>query len=178
MRITYSADADAAYVYLTDELDNVDTVVVDPDRMDLMIDFNFKDRLAGIEVLDASERLDLRYLRPHIDKIDGPVFRWWHFVAEMRDLLEQESPIEATPRHDKTWVKEVGRSSVKIRLDKTGETREVTRSELEDLDITPFKVIRELGILYTLYEMGRPPWPTKPRTFPLQRDLPELTANQ
>ena len=63
---------------------------------------------------------------------------------------------------------------VKIRSDKTGEIQEITRSQLEDLDITPAKVIRDMGIIHTLYEMGRPPWPAKPRRYPLQRDFAEL----
>lgn len=174
MRITYSAEVDVAYIYLTDERGSLDTVVVDPDRVDLMLDFDVGERLVGVEVLDASMRLDLRHLRPHIEKLDGPYFRWSHFVLEMRDLLEQESPIDETQVHDKTWVEEVGKGMVKIRSDKTGESQEITRSQLEDLDITPAKVIREMGIIHTLYEMGRPPWPAKPRRYPVQRDFAEL----
>ncbi len=178
MRITYSADVDAAYIYLTDQRGSVDTVVVDAERLDLMLDFDFNERLVGVEVLDASKRLDLKHLRQHIDKLDGPAFRWSHFVGETRDLLEQESPIKETETHEKTWVEDVGLDTVKIRSDKTGEIRKITRQQLEELDITPSKVIHKLGILHTLYEMGRPPWPAKPRIFPLQRDLSELTPKQ
>lgn len=178
MRITYSADVDVAYIYLTDQRGSIDTIVVDPERIDLMLDFDFSERLVGVEVLDASMRLDLRYLRPHIDKLDGPAFRWSHFVWEMRDLLKHESPIETSESHGKTWVEEVARDTVKIRLDSTGEIRDVTRKELEDLDITPYKVTRGLGILHTLYEMGRPPWPAKPYTIKVQRDISELIPNQ
>ena len=53
----------------------------------------------------------------------------------------------------------------------------MTRKELEDLDITPTKVIEKLGILHTLYEMGRPYWPAKPYTIKVERDLSELTPN-
>ena len=140
-----------------------------------MVDLDPNHRLEGIEVLDASVRLDLRHLRPHIDKLDGPVFRWFHLTWEMESLLKQESPIEATERHGKAWVEEVGRSAVKIRFDGNGEIREITRRELEDLDITPRQVIRKLGILHTLYEMGRPPWPAKSYSIEVSRDLSELT---
>ncbi len=178
MRITYSAEVDVAYIYLTDTTGNVDTVVVDPERSDLMLDFDFSDRLVGVEVLDASLRLDLKHLRPHIDKLDGPSFRWSTFVLEMRDLLEQESPIWETDTHEKAWVEEVGLDTVKIRSDRTGEIQEVMRLHLEDLDVAPSKVIEGLGILHTLYEMGRPPWPAKKRLYPLQRDLSELVTRQ
>lgn len=178
MRITYSAEVDVAYIYLTDERGSVDTVVVDPDRLDIMLDFDFSERLVGVEVLDASERLDLKHLRQHIDKVDGPVFRWFHLTWELESLLKKELPIEATETHGKVWVKEVSQNTVKVRLDNTGEIREVTRRELEDLDITPAKVIRELGILRTLYEMGRPSWPAKPYTLKVERDISELTPKQ
>ena len=178
MKITYSAEVDVAYIYLTEERGNVDTVVVDPNRVDLMLDFDFVERLVGIEVLDASNRLDLKHLRPYIDKIDGPCFRWSHFKLEIRDLLEQESPILNANVQDKTWVEEIGHNTVKIRVDKTGEIREITRAQLEELDITSSKDIRNMGILYTLYEMGRPQWPKKPRRYPLQRDPSELIPKQ
>ena len=178
MKITYSAEVDVAYVYLTEERGSVDTVVVDPDRVDLMLDFDFSERLVGIEVLDASIRLDLKHLRPYIDKIDGPCFRWSHFKLEMRDLLEKESPISNTNGQGEGWVEEVGQNTVKIRVDKTGEVREISRSQLEELDITPSRAIRDMGIMYTLYEMGRPLWPAKPRRYFLQRNLSELTPKQ
>ena len=175
MRITYDAGVDAAYIYLTERRGDLETVVHD---YVVMLDFVEGDRLAGVEVLDASMRLDLAYLRPYIDKLDGPVFRWFHLTWELKNLLKEEFPIEATETHDKVWVKEVSRNTVKVRFDGTGEIREVGRKELEDLDITPAKAIRKLGILHTLYEMGRPPWPAKPYTFKVERDLSELTPNQ
>lgn len=159
MRITYDAVADAAYVYLVESIQEPETVTHD---YNVMLDFMAGERLAGIEVLDASVRLDLKYLRPHIDKIDGPVFRWSHFISKARGFLDRETPIERTDRHEKAWVEEIGPEHIRIRLDQSGEIREVSRGQLEDLDITPLEAIRKLGILGALYEMGRSPWPAKP----------------
>ena len=178
MRITYDSVADASYIYLTDDRKHLETITVEPFGFDLMLDVDEDQRLQGIEVLDASTRLDLRYLRPHIDKLDGPVFRWFHFTWQMENLLKKGHPIEGSETHEKAWVKEVGRNIIKIGFDGTEEIREVTRKELEDLDITPTKVIRELGVLHTLYEMGRPPWPAKLYTITVERDLSELTPSQ
>lgn len=175
MRITYDARVDAAYIYLTDTMGDLETVA---HACVVMLDFTEQERLAGIEVLDASIRLDLPYLRPYIDKLDGPVFRWFHFTWELEELLKRELPIEATGVHGKAWVEEIQRSAVKIRFDGADEIRAVTRKELEDLDITPTQTIRGMGIMRTLYEMGRPPWPSKPHTIKVERDLPELTPNQ
>ena len=159
MRITYDAVADAAYVYLVESIQEPETVTHD---YNVMLDFMAGERLVGIEVLDASVRLDLKYLRPHIDKIDGPVFRWPHFIRKVSRFLDLETPIEGTDWHEKAWVEEIGPDRVRIRLDQSGEVYEVSREQLEDLDITPFKAVRKLGILGALYEMGRPPWPAKP----------------
>ena len=178
MRITYDSVADAAYIYLVEKRNHLESVLVEEVDFWLVVDLDPDHRLEGIEVLDASERLDLKHLRPHIDKLDGPVFRWFHLARELENLLKEELPIEATNFHGKAWVTEVGRDTVKIRLDSISETKEVARKELEDLDITPTKVIEKLGILHTLYEMGRPPWPTKPYTFKVDRDLSELAPSQ
>lgn len=62
MRMSYDPDADAAYVYLVDEIGarGVDrTVPVDPSEVGGMInlDFDAEGRLLGIEILDASRLL-------------------------------------------------------------------------------------------------------------------------
>ena len=178
MRITYDSVADASYIYLTAERKHIETITVEPFGFDLMVDVDEDQRLQGIEVLDASERLDLRFLRPYIDKLDGPVFRWFHLAWELGKLLKSESSIKGSDSHGKAWVKEIGRNSITIRLDLTDEVREYHRDELEDLDIKPARFIKGLGILYTLYEMGRPPWPAEPYHLTVERDLSELAPNQ
>lgn len=178
MRITYDSVADAAYIYLVEKRNHMESILVESVDFWLVVDLDPDHRLEGIEVLDASERLDLKHLRPHIDKLDGPVFRWFHLARKTEDLLKKESPISATDKHGKAWVEEVGRNAIKVRFDATGEIRKVSREELEDLDITPDKVIKRLGILHTLYEMGRPPWPAKPYTIKVERDISELTPKQ
>ncbi len=177
MKITYDSEADAAYIYLVDKRNHMESVLVEEVDFWLVVDLNPDHRLEGIEVLDASERLDLKHLRPHIDKLDGPVFRWFHLARELESLLKREQPIDSTKYHGKAWVAELGRDRVKIRFDGISEVQEIVREELEDLDITPTKVIKSLGILHTLYEMGRPPWPSKPYTIKVERDLSELTPN-
>lgn len=62
MRITYDRDADAAYIYLVDEIvigGVARTVPVEALAAEAMInlDFDADGRLLGIEVLDASRKL-------------------------------------------------------------------------------------------------------------------------
>ncbi len=69
MRITYDAHADAAYIYLAHVATGLETRCVDDD---IYADFDADDRLVGIEVLDASRRLDLEVLRPIIEELGLP----------------------------------------------------------------------------------------------------------
>ena len=105
----------------------------------VMLDFVADRRLVGIEVLDASARLDLKCLRPHIDKIDGPVFRWSRFVREAKGFLDREAPIARTERRGKAWVEEIGPERVRIRFDQSGEIRHVSREQLDGLGHNPLQ---------------------------------------
>ena len=61
MRVTYDPDADAAYIYLTDEqlMPGRDSVPVDPpEGMQAMVVLDWKDgKIVGLEVLDAAALL-------------------------------------------------------------------------------------------------------------------------
>ena len=61
MRISYDAKADAVYIYLGEEVSAPETRSVDED---INLDFDVRGRLVGVEVLSASERLDLKHLVP------------------------------------------------------------------------------------------------------------------
>lgn len=69
MRITYDAKVDAVYIYLTHKLHQPETRQVDED---INLDFDIGGRLVGIEVLDASRRLDLPFLGPMIEQLAPP----------------------------------------------------------------------------------------------------------
>jgi len=62
MKITYDDTADAAYIYLADEIEPgavAKTYCCDPQEVNghINLDFDADGRLIGIEVLDASKRL-------------------------------------------------------------------------------------------------------------------------
>jgi len=65
MRITYSKSADAAYVYLIDEIKKGEVKTIypcDPSKEEgvngeINLDFDKEDKLLGIEILDASRKL-------------------------------------------------------------------------------------------------------------------------
>lgn len=59
MRYTYDDEADALYVRLVEDVEPVRSVVVDDDRA---VDMDEEDRVVGIEVLGASESVQLQDL--------------------------------------------------------------------------------------------------------------------
>ncbi len=61
MKLSYDASVDALYIKLNEGIHQVETKHVDED---IALDFDEEDRLVGIEVLDASKRLDLGALLP------------------------------------------------------------------------------------------------------------------
>jgi len=66
MRVTYSASADAAYIYVVEEIaDGEARITVSPDGLAavVILDFDAGGRLLGIEVLGASHRLPADLLR-------------------------------------------------------------------------------------------------------------------
>ena len=68
MRITYDPKADAAYIYLVDEISPggvARTYPCDPLEVNgqINLDFDSEGRLLGIEVLDAKKRLPVDLVR-------------------------------------------------------------------------------------------------------------------
>ena len=132
MRITYDAEADAAYIYLTDLIDAPDTRDVDTD---IYLDFDSGDRLVGIEVLDASKRLDLDYLAPLLYKLDEMGLRWHQLHRELLKHKLEGVPVETPAKHEKNWIEEVGKDHVIVRSERTGNSRQITRHEVEASDV-------------------------------------------
>jgi uncharacterized protein YuzE len=67
VRVTYDPDADAAYIYLVDEIgpgevERTCLAMVELDRASISLDFARRGQLVGIEVLGASRVLPLETL--------------------------------------------------------------------------------------------------------------------
>ncbi|MBU6400063.1 MAG: DUF2283 domain-containing protein [Verrucomicrobia bacterium] len=67
MKITYDAEVDAAYIYLTEQRGEVTTVKANEN---VYLDYGAADELVGIEILDASEVLgfDRKHPKIQVDK--------------------------------------------------------------------------------------------------------------
>ena len=154
MRITYDAQVDVAYIRLDDQL----TAAEGPRDLgdDIYLDFDSHNRLVGIELLDASLRLNLPQLRPFIIKLDGPQFRWSLLLVDLYHRKWKELPVEIGITGNKHWIEDIAEESLKIRSELSGQSRRITRTQLENLDVTPSKQLDKNDILFSLWEIGRP----------------------
>jgi uncharacterized protein YuzE len=64
MRIKYDPEVDAAYISFKDGIVQVTTIRI---TEDIAIDFGPHEEIAGIEILDASEHLDLIKEAPKVE---------------------------------------------------------------------------------------------------------------
>ena len=150
MKITYDSEADAAYIYLTDKFKEPETRQVD---QDINLDFDVGNRLIGIEVLDASKRLDLEYLAPLIENIGRTEPGWPKLRRELLRRKHAGEPVKTRVRRIRNWVKEVGDDYVILLSEQSrqGHTRTITRDEIYDKDLE--KHIGKRRIIIALREL-------------------------
>ena len=132
MRITYDTEADAAYLYLTDLVEEPETRRI---SSDIYIDFDEQGRLVGIEVLDASKHLDLSYMTPMVEPLDEMGLLWHQLHRELLKRKRDGVPVETPIQHGKNWIEEAGKDRVIVRNGRTGSRRKITRDEVEDSDV-------------------------------------------
>ena len=125
MRITYDAAVDAAYIYLSDDVYLPDTRHMDED---INLDFDSHDQLVGIEVLDASKRLNLPFLMAYIDGMED---RWTKLRQELVRRKADDVPVLTVKQQRKNWVEAVGNDYAELKRHDTKNAVRVTRSEFE-----------------------------------------------
>ena len=159
MNVSYDARVDALYMKLIPGQHEVRTQAIDDD---IALNFDKADRLVGIEVLDASKRLDLGVLFP-VDVSKGssrlrtPTLRarvaeepidWDQLIEPLLARKEAGVPVRTLERGAKNWVEEVGEDYVVMRRDKTGNTVKITRRALEGSLKSMLSVTRAILNLY------------------------------
>lgn len=151
MRITYDPEADAAYFYMALKTDVPETREVDGD---INLDFDVAERLVGVEVLDASKRLDIDYLLPFLEIIGREEPGWHQLRAKLLRCKQSGAPVKTKTKGMKNWVEEVKTNHVSLRRDKAGTIVRVTRVDLENKDNEWHKHHRRLAIVKRLWEIG------------------------
>lgn len=67
MKLEYDKDADAAYIYLVDDMGEGEAVKTIELNDNIILDFDAQGKLIGIEVLDASKILNEKILLKQAD---------------------------------------------------------------------------------------------------------------
>ena len=151
MKITYDPEADAAYFYIGERTQPPDTRQIDED---VYLDFDEANRLVGVEVLAASERLDINQLLPHLAIIGREEPGWRKLVVQLLRYKQEHKPIFTKVKEMSHWVEEVGKDSVSIKRETTGNTVTITRQDLETKDTKWHRNKRRLGIVEKLWDIG------------------------
>ena len=94
MKVTYDPYADAVYIYLTTEKHELTTHVIEEEE--IMVDIGNNRAVVGIEILDASSRLNVEELKTlefveHGPPVSSAELR----AAELAAVREKEAEYEA-----------------------------------------------------------------------------------
>ncbi len=158
MNISYDVKADALYIKLIPGRHQVQTHCVDDD---IAVVFDESDRLVGIEVLDASKRLELPSLFPlEVTGVaasslseDGA---WDRLKHELLKRKAEGRPVKTLDRRSKSWVEEVGNHYIIVRRDTTGNACEISRAEFEDGTQESLRKRKKWAIVRALRDIAAP----------------------
>ncbi|MCH8063298.1 MAG: DUF2283 domain-containing protein [Chloroflexi bacterium] len=159
VRISYDARVDALYIKLIPGKSRVVTTTVDSD---INLDFDERDRLVGIEVLEASKRLDLPHLFPVEwegdyggQKLPSTAEKdaWDKLRSELVRRKQEDIPVETLVKHCKNWVEDVSEDFVIVRRDEGGECK-ITRDEFENGTEEMLETKRKWAITRALRELA------------------------
>ena len=141
MKITYDAEADAVYIYLSDNVQLPETREIEKD---INMDFNEHNQLVGIEILAASERLNLSFLIPFVKRLDA---EWEGLQKELEKRKRTGELVETSENESKYLVEEVGFTYVRLKSRNTKTVKTVTAMQLmrSSPDQPLLKVLRKIG---------------------------------
>ena len=70
--------------------------------------------------------------------------------------MERVATVEVGGAGNKHWIEDIAEESIKLQSELSGQSRRITRTQLENLDVTPSKQMDKDDILFSLWEIGRP----------------------
>ena len=155
MKVKYVPEYDIAYIYIAGELKHVGTHSLD---FDIHLDLDHDGRLLGIEVLDATRRLDLE--RPFMVTIDDKFPEGWPKLRE--ELCRRMSvglPVISQPKRTRNWIKDVGEDYVVLQRDHSDHcrSRRITAADLESCDLNRHRRNGNLRLIEALRQLGQYP---------------------
>jgi len=151
MRITYDPEGDAAYFYISIKIDLPETRQVDSD---INLDFDANDRLVGIEVLDASKRLDLDHLLPDLEIIGREEPGWIKLRVKLLRCKQEGTPLHTGTQKKINWVENLQTNAVWVRREESGHIVKITRDDLDNKDEEWHRSHQRLAIVKVLWDIG------------------------
>lgn len=98
MRVTYDPSVDAAYIQITSSRGGVETTLVDDH---VAVDIDCERRVVGVEILDASSRLDLDDLKSFDFEMYGDSAEH-NLHADVAAVRERDADYEPSGSEDPT----------------------------------------------------------------------------
>lgn len=155
MKVKYVPEHDIAYIYIAGEVKYVGTHSLD---FDIHLDLDEEGRLLGIEVLDATRRLDLE--RPFMVTLDDKCpLGWPKLREELRRRKEVGLPVITQPNRRRNWIKDVGDDYVVLQRDgsENGRSRKIKAEDLENCDSGLHRNKGNLRLIQALRQLGQYP---------------------
>ena len=155
MKVEYEPEYDIAYIHIAGEVKFVGTHSLD---LDIHLDLDADGRLLGIEVLDATRRLDLE--RPFLVTMDDKCPSGWpKLKEELRRRKDVGLPVISQPSRLKNWIKDVGEDYVVLQKNQPPNDRSsiIKAEELENYDTNQLRKTGKVRLVRALRQLGQYP---------------------
>ena len=155
MKVKYVPESDIAYIYIAGEVKYVGTHSLD---FDIHLDLDEEGRLLGIEVLDATRRLDLE--RPFMVTLDDKCPSGWpKLQEELRRRKDVGLPVITQPNRRRNWIKDVGEDYVVLQSDESphARKRKIKAEDIQNCDAGSLRRTGNVRMVQALRELGQYP---------------------
>ncbi len=153
MKITYDPWADAVYFHIGGpEKGIVDFADVDGDAF---IHFDPDNRIVALEVLAASQRLNLDFLLSEITLLEGKDYITWRKLqVALWRRKQADQPVIAGDEGEKYWISKVENHAVTFITESSSTPVTVSEQELDNPDLAAHKKLARGELVEALWELG------------------------
>ena len=153
MKITYDPWADAVYFYISgSEKEIVDFADVDGDTF---IHYDPDNRIVALEVLAASQRINLDFLLPEITLLGDAGYKTWRKLQVALWRFKQKGhPIMAGDKGKKYWISKVENHAVTLIPESSSTPVKISEEDLDNPDLATHKRLDRGELVEALWELG------------------------
>ena len=153
MKITYDPWADAVSFHIGGPGKNiVDYADVDGDTI---VHFDGDNRIVQLEVLAASQRLNLDFLLPEITILGDEGYQTWRKLQVALWRYKQTGqPIVAGAKEKTYWISKVGNRAVTLIPESSSTPVTIYEEDLDNPDLAAHKKLDRGELVEALWELG------------------------